>query len=99
MPMNKPKHYLLVLLLLTTVICIPLLAADAENQATTTTQVEKTSEEPPTASPGEGVVVPGTDQAGEKTPAATGTVPTPIKEFKPTEKIQADSAVSFPIDI
>ena len=27
------------------------------------------------------------------------TEPKAIKEFKPTEKIQADSAVSFPIDI
>ena len=99
MPMNKQKYHRLILLLLLAAICIPLLAADAENQATATSQAATTSEEPPPASPEKGAVEPGGEQAAEKAPAVTGAVPTPIKEFKPTEKIQADSAVSFPIDI
>lgn len=37
--------------------------------------------------------------AGEQSPPATGNKAKPVKLFKPSETIGADSAVSFPIDI
>ena len=40
-----------------------------------------------------------TQQDVEKASPVTGAAVTPIKEFKPTEQIEADSAVSFPVDI
>jgi len=40
-----------------------------------------------------------TPQTVQPAPAATGTAVKPIKQFEPSEKIGADSAVAFPIDI
>ena len=38
-------------------------------------------------------------QETDKTEAATGVTAMPLKKFEPTDKIGADSAVSFPVDI
>lgn len=43
---------------------------------------------------------PGTETVNKQQPATPGsTTSKPLKTFKPTEKIKADSAVAFPIDI
>ena len=96
MPMNKLKYQRVIPLLLLVAASMAVLAAGTDNQAAEPTPVVTPSENPEQTSPQAGDVDPGVPEAVEKTPAAT---PRPIKEFKPTEKIEADSAVSFPIDI
>lgn len=41
----------------------------------------------------------GEDGAVANPPAASAQTAKPVKQFKPTDKIGADSAVSFPVDI
>lgn len=99
MPINRQKYPRLILLSLLTAVSIPVMVAGTENQASATTQAGAVTEEPaPTTQEAEEV---GTDpqQAEEKTPPVSGAAVKPVKPFKPTEKIEADSAVSFPIDI
>ncbi|MFQ5645094.1 MAG: hypothetical protein ACE5FQ_15565 [Thiogranum sp.] len=55
--------------------------------ALTLTDKEKTPDRPTTQ----------TEQ--EKTTPRRDTTPAPVKNYTPTEKIRADSAVSFPVDI
>ena len=87
------------ILLLFTVVSLTVMAADTENQSSEPVQPgdvpETSSQSPPQTGDGE----PETQQDVEKAPPVTGAVVKPIKEFKPTEQIEADSAVSFPVDI
>ena len=99
MLMNEQSHHRLILSLLLAAISIPVMAADPESQTPTANQTTVPSEEVTQAPPEADKLTPDTQQAAEKTPPASGAVVTPLKEFKPTEKIDADSAVSFPIDI
>lgn len=84
--------------LLLAAIAVPLVALGAGDQTTPAAPVAKPSEQPQasaqTAGPAD-----ETPQTEANTPPANAATPRPIKEFIPTEKIQADSAVSFPIDI
>ncbi len=96
MPMNKLKYHRMIPLLLLVAVSMAVLAAGADNPAAEPTPAVSPSENPEQTSPQADDVVPETLETVEKTPAAT---PRPIKEFKPTDKIEADSAVSFPIDI
>jgi len=84
--------------LLLAAVAAPLLATQAADPTTPAAPVAKPAEQPQApaqaAEPADGI--PQT----EKNRSPAGTAKTgPIKEFIPTEKIQADSAVSFPIDI
>ncbi len=96
MQMNKLKYHRVIPLLLLVAASMAALAAGTDNQATEPTPAVTPSENPEQTSSQAGDVDPEAPEAVEKTPAAT---PRPIKEFKPTDKIEADSAVSFPIDI
>ena len=87
------------LLLLFAVISLSVMAADTENQPSDPVQpgdVPETSSQP---LPQTGDAEPETQQDAETTPPVTGAAVKPLKEFKPTEQIEADSAVSFPVDI
>ena len=98
MPMNKLTYHRLIPLLLMAVVAMPVLVAGAENQASVPNQAAR-SEEAAQPPPAAGEVDPDTQKAAEEPPPVSGAAARPVKEFKPTEKIQADSAVSFPIDI
>lgn len=97
MRMNKLKTRGMTpgLLLSGLLVVAPLLLIGAENEsAEKDKQVQSTS--PPISEQQT------RDEAGET--AAPGVPkppsnPQPVKEFKPTEKIGADSAVAFPVDI
>ena len=96
MQMNKLKYHRVIPLLLLVAASVAVFAAGTDDQAAEPTPAVTPSENPEQTSPQAGDEDPEAPEAVEKTPAAT---PTPIKEFKPTDKIEADSAVSFPIDI
>ena len=99
MLMNKQKYHRLILLLLLAAFSMPVLTAVTENPASESTPAETPSEEPAATATQAGDVDQETQQ-GEQTSPPVNTPPAkPIKPFIPTEKIQADSAVSFPIDI
>ena len=55
-----------------------------------------TTRQTPAEEPGSTTIV---DGAAAEPPAAATQTAKPIKQFKPTDKIGADSAVSFPVDI
>jgi hypothetical protein len=109
MRMNKQKQVRLApliwlaLVLLVTGLLPPLLIG-AENDPPADDQTTTTSEEAQAASPD---VETSTQQAPQTTaplpsttgPATTVPVAKPLKNFKPSEEIGADGAVSFPIDI
>ena len=99
MPMNKLKYHRMIPLLLLVAVSMAVFAAGADNPAAEPTPAVSPSENPEQTSPKADDVVPETPETVEKTPAASAATPRPIKEFKPTDKIEADSAVSFPIDI
>ena len=99
MLMNKQNYHRLILLLLMAVFSMPVLTAVTENPASEPTRAEESSEEPVTTAVEPGDVEEGKQQAEDKTPPVNTPPAKPIKPFNPTEKIQADSAVSFPIDI
>ncbi|MDX2417822.1 MAG: hypothetical protein QNK19_10220 [Xanthomonadales bacterium] len=99
MQMNEQSYHRLILPLLLAAVSIPVIAAGPENQTSTANQTPVPSEEASQAPPEADTATPDTQQAAEKTSPASGAAVTPLKEFKPTEKIDADSAVSFPIDI
>ncbi len=99
MQMNKLKYHRIIPLLLLVAASMAVLAAGADNQAAEPTPAVTPSENPEQTSSQAGDVDPETPEAVEKTPAASAATPRPIKEFTPTDKIEADSAVSFPIDI
>jgi len=99
MPMIKPTYRRSILLLMAAVIALPVLAAEAVDQATTPAQAAAARPESAPMATDSVAVESDLQQAAEKTPAVNSGAPTPITPFKPTEKIEADSAVSFPIDI
>jgi len=96
MPMNKLKNHGLIPLLLLAVISITSLAVETPGETPEVSPETATSEETTQASPqsGDDVTVP---QPATETVNAAALKP--IKPFKPTEQIEADSAVTFPIDI
>jgi hypothetical protein len=99
MQMNKLKYQRIIPLLLLVAVSMAVLAAGTDEQAAETTPVVTPSENPQQTSPQAGDVDPETPEAVKNAPAASAATPKTIKEFKPTEKIEADSAVSFPVDI
>ena len=96
MLMNKRKLHRLVFISFLLVFSVLVLAQGTQKQEAATAGSDEAAKTLPQAS--------GDAETGSETPAgdaaaATGNVVKPIKEFKPTEQIEADSAVSFPIDI
>ena len=87
------------ILLLTSAVSLAVLAADTEDQPSKPAESEAVPETPPQTPPQTGDGEPETQQEADKAPPVTGAAVKTIKEFKPTEQIEADSAVSFPIDI
>ena len=109
MRMNKQKQsrlvplIWLVLVLLVTGLLPPLLIG-AENDPPGDDQTTATTEEEKAALPDVETKTQQTPQTPTQAPSATGPsttapAPKPLKNFKPSEEIGADSAVSFPIDI
>ena len=102
MQLSKQKKSGLILLLFA-VVSLAVMAADTENQSSDPAQSgdvpEITPQTPPQSPPQTGDGEPETQQDVEKAPPVTVAPAKPIKEFKPTEQIEADSAVSFPVDI
>jgi hypothetical protein len=103
MQMSKQKHLALFLFVLLVAVFLPPLLAvaqddpPAEPQPTPIT-IQTQPAEPEVETERSGIRQPG-QQATEQTDPATGTTARTLKEFKPTDKIGADSAVSFPVDI
>jgi hypothetical protein len=96
MLMNKRILNRLIFISFLLVFSVLVLAQGTQEQEAATTGSEEPVKTSPQAS--------GDAEIGSETPAgdaasATGGIVKPIKEFKPTEQIEADSAVSFPIDI
>lgn len=109
MRMNKQKKYRLApliwlaLVLLVTGLLPPLLIG-AEKDPPADDQTATTSEEAQSASSSVETNTQQTPQTPAQSPSTTGpstTAPVakPLKNFKPSEEIGADAAVSFPIDI
>ena len=99
MLMNKQNYHRLILLLLMAVFSTPVFTAVTENPTSESTPAETPSEEPAATAAQTGDVDQDAQQAEENTPPVNTPPAKPVKPFNPTEKIQADSAVSFPIDI
>jgi hypothetical protein len=99
MLMNKQKYHRLILLLLLAAFSMPVLTAVTENPASEPTGTETPSEEPAPTAAQTGDVDQDTQQGEQISPPVNTPLAKPVKPFIPTEKIQADSAVSFPIDI
>ena len=99
MLMNKQNYHRLILLLLMAAFSMPVFTAVTENPTSESTPAKTPSEEPAATAAQTGDVDQDAQQADENTPPVNTQPARPIKPFNPTEKIQADSAVSFPIDI
>ncbi len=99
MQMNRQAYLGLILLLVLAAVSMSVFTAEAQSQAPATAKPALSTEERPETPGTAGDAVPKPQQAAEEIPPASGAAPQPIKPFKPTEKIEADSAVSFPIDI
>ena len=95
MRMNKRKPDRLIFVLFLLVFSVLVLAQGTEKQEPAS-QGTPGTDEPAETSP---QTSDGQQQPEGDTAAGSGAAVTPIKEFKPTEQIEADSAVSFPIDI
>ena len=97
MQMNKLKRLMLFSLPLLVLLAVAYLPQDLvaqDNEPPLPAQPVPATEEPRP--------VPAEAEAGgqaKPTPAAPAKTTKPIKEFKPSETIGADSAVAFPIDI
>jgi hypothetical protein len=103
MQMSKQKHLALFLFVLLAAVFLPPLLAVAQQKppseprpAPVTDQPQQTS--PATETDRSGIQHNG-QQVTEQTGPATGTTTRSLKQYKPTEKIGADRAVSFPVDI
>ena len=104
MQMNEQKYHRLILLLLLAAFSMPVFTAVTEDPASDATQAEAPSEEQAQSSGGTDDMTADEQQVKEQqveeqTPAGNAPPSKPITPFNPTDKIQADSAVSFPIDI
>lgn len=103
MQMNKQNQRLLMLaslvaLVLAILAVSPFAVVAAENEPPKK-QPESTVQKPAETSVETTTDPAKTPQTGQPAPAAAGTAVKPIKQFEPSEKIGADSAVAFPIDI
>ena len=98
MPITKKFRYRLVLALLLAAMSSPAITSDTVKQASASTQAETEPDESARNPPGTDDNAPQ-NQPGETPPPESDAAVEPLRNFEPTDKIQADSAVSFPIDI
>ena len=104
MRMNKQKQYRLApliwlaLVLLVTGLVPPLLIG-AENDPPADVPATAETEEPQAKSSNAETNKQQAPQTTAQSPSTTGSAAKSLKNFKPSEEIGADSAVSFPIDI
>ena len=98
MQMNKQKLHRLIFVLFLLVFSVLVMAqgTGTEKQETATAQGTPGTDEPAERSP---QASDGPQQGEDDAADGSDTAVKSIKEFKPTEQIEADSAVSFPIDI
>ena len=99
--MSKRKYQRLIPLLLLAAVSMAVIAAGAEDQTTepdSNVMPPEQSVQTPSEPVDKASEVPATEEKAP-TDSEDAAAPTPIKEFKPTDTIEADSAVSFPIDI
>lgn len=96
---NKNNLLLLVIALLMAVSLPPLLAVAQSEPRQPAPATDQPQLEPQEAETDRPEVPQDIQQATEQPGPASGVTATPLKEFKPTDKIGADSAVSFPVDI
>jgi hypothetical protein len=96
MPMNKHTRQLLFLMTLLAILVLPPSIARTQTEKPEVPQQQQPSDKvsQETTATDESV----TPDAAKKPPASPTRVK-PVKQFTPTDKIAADSAVSFPIDI
>ena len=96
MQMNKQKLYRLIFVLFLLIFSVLVLAQGTDKQEPASAQGTPDTDEPAKTSPkaSDGPQQPAGDNADWSDTAVKT-----IKEFKPTEQIEPDSAVSFPIDI
>lgn len=99
MQMSKQKHLALFLLVLLVAVFLPPLLAVAQNDPPSEPRPAPVTDQTQQAVSEAEAAQPATPQDSEKTDPTTGTAVRSLKEFKPTDKIGADSAVSFPVDI
>lgn len=98
MPMSENTCQRLLLILMLAALFNPAFAAESENR-------ESTSNQPAKQDAGPAQAPPETDENAPQEPDAQKSLngdaaaAEPLQEFKPSDTIQADSAVSFPIDI
>ena len=96
MQMSKQKQLLILITALLLMVSLPpLLAMAQDRQPTEATEQPQQAPQERSAAGSEDPR--NTTPPGEQTEA--GAKATPLKEFTPTDKIGADSAVSFPVDI
>jgi hypothetical protein len=103
MQMSKQKNLALFLFVLLVAVFLPPLLAVAQNEPPSEPQpapvTDQTQQALPATETGQSEVQHNGQQVTEQTDPATGAAARSLKEFKPTDKIGADSAVSFPVDI
>lgn len=98
MPMNENTAQRLMLILVLGALFNPAFAADTEKRDSTSNQPATQSAEPVQDQPETDEGAPQEPDA-QQAPPGKAAAAEPLKEFTPSDTIQADSAVSFPIDI
>jgi hypothetical protein len=106
MQMNNQKYLRLALAVLLAAAFMPSVLTGAENEPqpeTPSVPVAGQQQDPAQADTGagdpQGDLQQTAGQTSEQPPPVTAATTPPVRNFKPTEKIGADSAVSFPVDI
>lgn len=99
MQMSKQKRLLLFLFVLLTAVSLPPLLAVAQDDPPNEPQPAPETVGAQQVAPESEASQPATLQDPEKAEPTTETTARSLKEFTPTDKIGADSAVSFPVDI
>ena len=97
--MNRQKYLLLFLVVLLAAVFLPTVLAVAQDEPPPKPRSEPVVEQPLQTAPEAETDKAEAGQTAEQTPPAPGTKARVLKEFKPSETIGADSAVSFPVDI
>ena len=97
MQMNKFKQ--LMLINLPMLILLSVITDSEHGSVVDKQQPVPANPVPVTEEPRQTPAEPETDSGAKPTPTAPARATKPIKNFKPSETIGADSAVAFPIDI
>ena len=99
MQMSKQKHLSLFLFVLLIAVVLPPLLAVAQDDPPSEPQPAVVTDRTRPVEGQADASQPVTRQDPTKADSTTETAARSLKEFKPTDKIGADSAVSFPVDI